>query len=137
MKRMPALLLLAAGFALGTWIGWWMVPLVGLLWGAISALPGRTGARVRAPDLSPWAAAGLAALSAGLAWSGWLGYNGLAEGGLGRLAARLAAVMQVPLPLLLSGTILFPALLSAAAAIIGNDVVASVRFRLPRESDES
>lgn len=105
--------------ALGTWIGWWMVPLIAFLWGV---LPPRGGGAVESP--------GWPALAAALGWGAWLGMDAVAGGsGLGRLGSRLGAVMHLSFPLLVLVTLLFPAALAAGAARIGTGLVAPLRRR--------
>lgn len=114
MRSTLAVAALILAFLLGTWVGWWMVPLVALLW---SLLP---------PARSPM----LPAFAVAAAWALWLGYDCLAGGGgLGRLALRLSGLMQLPSLLLILLTLLFPALLAASAASIGRSLTAAFSTR--------
>lgn len=120
IRRLLSVAGLAAAMALGTWIGWWMVPLIAFLWGV---LPAREGAGGRE---SP----GWPALAASLGWAAWLGIDLVAGGsGLGRLASRLGAVVHLSAPVLVLVTLLFPAALAASAARIGAGLVAPLRRR--------
>ena len=105
MRRFLGFTGLILAFALGTWVAWWTVPLVALLWALIPP--------ARPATLS-------AALAAAAAWGLWLGYDLVTGGsGLGRLTVRLAALMHLPSPLLILLVLVFPALLAACAASIG------------------
>jgi hypothetical protein len=115
MRRLLGLVTLTLAFMLGTWVAWWTVPLVALLWALI-------------PPARP--AALSAALAAGAAWGLWLGYDLVTGGGgLGRLTARLAALMHLPSPLLILLVLIFPALLAACAASIGGGFAAAFSTR--------
>jgi hypothetical protein len=115
MRRVLAVIGLTVAFALGTWVAWWMVPLVAFLWAILP--PPR-------PAVLP------AALAAASAWALWLGFDAAAGGGgLGRLAARLSGVMHLPSPVLILLTLLFPALLAASAAAIGGGFAAALATR--------
>ena len=105
MRRVAGFLALVAAFTLASWLGWWAVPLVALLWGALR--PG-----VPRPALG-------AALAAALGWGCWLLFDAGSDGAaLARLGQRLGAVIQLPLPLLLLLTLLLPALLAGSAAAL-------------------
>ena len=100
-----AFLLLAAAFALASWLGWWTVPVVAAVWGGLR--PG-----LRRPILS-------AALAAALGWGAWLLADLLRDpAAFARLGPRLGSVMQIPSPFLLLITLLFPALLAWSAAAL-------------------
>jgi hypothetical protein len=115
MKRLLGFLLLASAFALATRFGWWGVPAVAALWGALRPA-------VRAPA----AVAGLAAASG---WGFWLLVDWqTGQGALGILSARLSSLMGQPLAVLFALTLLLPALLAwSAAALAGGitDLIAS------------
>lgn len=114
MRRLLTILLLAMAIALGTPVGWWVVPLIGFLWGLIA--PGRRLSAVT--------------IAAGLGWGGWLGYDAVAgQGGLGRLGARLGPVLHAPFPLLLAVTLAIPMLLAVSAGYIGAGLGGAVRSR--------
>ncbi len=115
IRRVLAVTLLTVAFALGTWVAWWMVPLVAFLWATLP--PAR-------PAVLP------AGLAAALAWALWLCFDTVAgSGGLGRLAARLSGVMQLPSPVLILVTLLLPAVLAASAAAIGEGFAAALASR--------
>ena len=121
------LLPLAAAFTLASWLGWWTVPVLGLIWGWLNPDPLRVGSRAAEPPSRPVVkppsrrAALPATLAALAGWALWLGIDGLAgAGGLGRLGPRLAGVVGQPLPLLVAVTLLFPALLAGTAAAVGS-----------------
>jgi len=106
MRALAGFLLLAAAFALGSWVGWWMVPAVAVLWGLLRPA-------VRRPILS-------AALAAAAAWAVWLTVDSLrGQGAAGRLASQLGSVMHLPAPALFFVTLLFPALLGWSASALG------------------
>ena len=100
-------LLLLGAFVLASWVGWWAVPLVAGLWGALRPTFPR-------PILA-------ATLAAALGWGIWLLVDLSADpAALGRLAERLGSVMQLPAVILIALTLLFPALLAwSAAALAG------------------
>ncbi len=114
MRRLLTILLLALAIALATPVGWWLVPLIGFLWGLIA--PGRRLSAVT--------------IAAGLGWGGWLVYDGVAgHGGLGRLGARLGPVLHAPFPLLLAVTLVIPMLLAVSAGYIGAGLGGAARGR--------
>lgn len=95
------LVIVTSAAAAGTWlVGWWMVPVIGLLAGLLT-----------------WPAPAVA-FGCGLAWTILLLVNSLA-GGLSRVASVLGDVMGLPAPALVALTILFPALLGWSAATLG------------------
>ncbi len=100
------LALLAAAFAVGTYAGWWLVPIAAAAWGASS---GRRHAAAEA------AVGALVAWAALLAWQARLP-------GYGRLTTRAAGVFGVPEWALVVATLLFAALLAATAASLGRGV---------------
>jgi hypothetical protein len=105
-RRAGALLLLILAFAAASWIGWWMVPITALLWGAL-----------RPPFPRPAATASLAAGAAAL---GWLVVSAVLGGvSFSRLNQRLAELLAVPAPVLLAVAVLVPALLAWSAAAVG------------------
>lgn len=100
----PALriLLLGAAFGIATLLfGWWTVPLLGAIWGAIQG-----------PWLRAARDAGLAAL---LGW-GMLLISTTARGPTGELARRIGAVFHVPGWIMLLASLLFATLVAASAA---------------------
>ncbi len=105
MRKAASFLALVAAFALASWLGWWGVPAVAALWGLLR--PGTWR-----PILS-------AALAASFGWGFWLLLDWMqGQGALARLGSRVGTVMQVPFPLLLLLTLLFPALLAWSAAAL-------------------
>jgi hypothetical protein len=105
-RGVAGFLLLATAFALASWVGWWMVPLVAGLWGFLRPVV--------------WRPIASAALAAALAWGAWLLADALTNpGSFARLGARLGAVMPLPFPLLLLLTLLLSALLAWSAAALG------------------
>jgi hypothetical protein len=98
------LLILTAVMVLGTGVlGWWAVPVLGLVYGAWRGA-GR--------------AAAVAGLSALLGWSALLAWNWF-EGPVAELAASLGTVIGLPARALLLATVLFPAVLAWTAAVVG------------------
>jgi hypothetical protein len=113
MRQAARVALLALAFGLGTWgLGWWTVPVIAVVWGAIAPrgdAPGRT-----------------AALAAALAWAALLGRTALL-GPLGPLAAKVGAVFSLPGPVLLLIAIVFAATLAGAGAAATRWVVTTIR----------
>jgi hypothetical protein len=119
MRPAIAMATLILAFVLGTLVGWWMVPVIALFWSLLP--PARSAVRP--------------ALAAAAGWALWLGYDLLAGGGgLGRLAGRLSGLMQLPSPVLILLTLVFPALLAACAASIGGGLGAAFSTRRARPS---
>jgi hypothetical protein len=106
LRRLLAFLLLTAAFMLASWLGWWAVPLLALVWGWLRPAVPR-------PVLS-------ALLAALLAWAGWLLVDLLSDAGaFARLGSRLGAVLPLPFAALLVLTLLLAALLAWSAAAVG------------------
>jgi hypothetical protein len=104
MRTAMEVLLLAVVMAtLTVLIGWWAVPIVAALWGALAR--GRRG--------TGW----MPALAAALAWAAILVYDAIV-GAVGVLADRLGEVMGVPAAVLPVLTLAFPALLAWSAAYL-------------------
>jgi hypothetical protein len=102
------LTIVAAVIALLTWIvGWWGVPLVAAVAGAI--LSRRRGIT------------GLAALAAVVAWSVLILVDG-ASGRFGVLAGVVGGTMGIPAGALLVVTLLFAALLAWSGATVGAEI---------------
>jgi hypothetical protein len=98
--------LIAEAFAVATYaLGWWAVPLVALLCGLTISLDGK-------PVL-------YATICAAAGWSMLLLLDA-ARGPLGEVAARFGGVMGFPPLALVATTLLFPALLSWSASLIGS-----------------
>jgi hypothetical protein len=110
-----AWLILTVSVAVGTmFVGWWSVPLLAAAWGTLSERIAR--AMIEA------AVAGL------VAWSILLAVTAL-EGPVWYLAGNLGGVFQLPGPVILLLTVLFPALLAGAAAGLFAALRAIVRRR--------
>jgi hypothetical protein len=102
------LTIVAALLVASTWVaGWWGVPLVALVVGAL--LCTRRGI------------AGLTALAAVIAWSVLILVDG-ASGRFGVLAGIVGATLTVPAGVLLTVTLLFAALLAWSAAALGVEI---------------
>jgi len=99
-------LMLALAIALGTiWLAWWVVPVVGLGYGAFMH-------RSRRPGLT-------AAAAGSLAWGGYLALLGAGGGPVSSFATSLAESMQVPGYAPLLATLGFPAILAGTASYLG------------------
>jgi hypothetical protein len=102
------LTIVAAILVASTWVvGWWGVPLVALVAGAL--LYTRRGI------------AGLVALAAVIAWSVLILVDG-ASGRFGVLAGLVAGTMQLPAGVILMVTLLYAALLAWSAAVLGVEI---------------
>ena len=105
MRFALKLALLALAFALGSaFLGWWSVPAIGVLWGAVAkrnAYPGLT-----------------AASAAGLAWAGLLLLVAV-RGPMWILADKVGAILAIPGWLFIFITLAFPTLLAGTAAVVG------------------
>lgn len=108
-RVLGAFALLVLAFGAGSWVGWWMVPLIALLWGGLRPL-------VRRP-------AATAALATLVAWGAWLAADAvLGRGALGRITAGLSDLLGQPGPVLHAVTLIFAALLAWSAAVLGGAV---------------
>jgi len=97
-RALIRVLLLATAFALATAaFGWWTVPLIAVVWGALA----RT---LRGASL-------IAAIAAAAAWGALLLW-GAVHGPVRMLAIELAGVMHVPAVALVAVTLAFPAVLA-------------------------
>jgi hypothetical protein len=102
------LTIVAAILVAATWVaGWWGVPLVAIVAGAL--LAARRGI------------AGLTALAAVIAWSVLILIDG-ASGRFGVLARVVGATLKLPAGALLVVTLLFAALLAWSAAAVGVEI---------------
>ncbi len=98
-------LALTAAFFLGTWIAWWMVPVIAALWGAL--LPS-----VRAPMRN-------AAVAATLGWLAWLVVDALKNHeAFYRVDHLVAHTLSVPPSALFLVTLAVPALLAWSASAV-------------------
>ncbi|MEO7103585.1 MAG: hypothetical protein ABI119_09620 [Gemmatimonadaceae bacterium] len=106
-------MLIAVACAIGTlWLGWLSVVGVGFVYGLVES---RVSAR-----------GSIAALGAAVAWVGLVGAD-LARGADIRLvAAQIGAVMHVPAVLLVVATLLFGAILTGTAAVLGAAIGAAL-----------
>ena len=109
MRSLLAFLALTLAFAASTALGWWAVPATAALWGALR--PSQ-----RRPALA-------AALAAALAWAGWLLVDAFTgNGAFGVLAARLSALMSLPVVALVVLTLAFAAVLAWSAAAVSGAI---------------
>jgi hypothetical protein len=102
MKRSICLALVALAAGVGTWFaGWWAVPIVAFIAGAM-----RCGAAITA-------------LGCAAAWAALLAAT-IVSGNIAQLAGILGSIMGLPVPALVAVTIAFPALLGWSAASLGD-----------------
>jgi hypothetical protein len=95
------IMLLAAAFAIGTWIaGWWAVPLLGAIWGVLRRGMPRFGSAFAA---------------AAIAWALLLAYDGV-RGPMDRLSTVMGGLFSMPGAVVLLVTVVFAALLAGCAA---------------------
>ncbi len=102
MRGLLRMALVAAAFALATWvIGWWAVPALAMIWTFVN----------RGPSGAPWRTAFAAMIGWGmiLLWTA-------ATAPLGELARRLAGVVGVPASGLIVLTLVFGGILAWSAA---------------------
>jgi hypothetical protein len=96
-------MVVAAAFAAATWLlGWWAVPVLALIAGALRA------------TWAPW----LVGSGAGLGWLGMILASDR-DGSLGRLLGRLGALLGVPGWTILALAVGFAALLGWSGARLG------------------
>ncbi len=108
LRHFLRIVLLALTFALATWLlGWWAVPTLAFLWGAIQ----------HGKDRSAVAASA----GAGLGWALMLLWTA-SEGPLLELANRASGVLATTGGILVAVTILFPMLLAWPAAVLGESL---------------
>lgn len=115
MKRWLSFAVLIAAFALGSRLGWWMVPIVAALWGFMRPI-------VNAP-------AATAACAAACAWGLWLllDWQGGEGMGLAPLSERLGGLMSLPPIGLIIITLLLGALLAWSAAALAGGIANSLK----------
>ena len=102
MKRLLCFALVLCAVAAGTWLtGWWAVPLIAVVAGALACAPL------------------LVAAASAAAWLVLLLVDA-ATGSVGRLAGLLGGIMGLPAAALFAATLVFPALLGWSAASLGN-----------------
>ncbi len=113
MSLVVRLVLLAAAFALATaTLGWWTVPLLGGVWGAIALRGTRPVAT--------------AAAAAGVGWLVLLLWAAT-QGPVWLLARKVGPILMVPGWLFVGLTLMFPVLLAGSAAAL----VTGVRGLVP------
>ena len=113
MRRVLSFAALVAAFVLATRLGWWAVPVVAALWGALR------------PSLD--APAGLAALAAASAWALWLLRDWQVDhDAMAVLSTRLGGVMSVPPVVLILLTLLLVAVLAWSAAALAGAIARSL-----------
>ncbi len=104
MKPPIRVLVLALAMGLVTaLLGWWMVPVVGAIWGFVASR-------------DTWPAA-TAAAGAGLAWAALLGWAAV-RGPILAVAGKVGAIMAVGGAGLIAIALLFPVLLAGSAAVL-------------------
>lgn len=103
---------LAAAMAAGTWIGWWMVPVVGAAWGVMTH-------REHGGPI----AAGIAGM---LAWGAILAF-GAFRGPIGTVAATLSGLLMIRPVGIYALTIAFPGLLAVTGAFVARSAAVLAR----------
>lgn len=99
-------LILAVVIALGTvLVNWWVVPILGLVYGLASRGTRRPGT--------------VAALAGAVAWAGYLMIVGFGGGGVAAFGGALGRSMGMPSWGPYMATMVFPALLAGPASYIG------------------
>ena len=121
MRELARWLVLVVGLTLATWLmGWWAVPALGALWGAVRGLQRDA------------LAAGLAAM---VAWGLLLGHASI-RGPVAELAVTLGGILNVPAAVLVLMTLLFSGLLAASSAGMAAGMRAALnRELLPKHAD--
>lgn len=105
--RVARTAVLAVVFGLGTWIlGWWAVPLLGAVWGALN--------RGRPRFVTAF-------LGAAIAWLLLLAFDA-ASGPLGNVATVLGGIFMMPGAVLVAVAVLYAALLAGCAAQVAGAV---------------
>jgi hypothetical protein len=104
MRSIVLFMLAVAAMAVGTWyVGWWMVPVVGAVWGFVAVAD-------RALPLQ-------AALAGVNAWGILLALR-MPGGGVERVAGSVGTLLSIGGAALIALTLLYPALLAASAAML-------------------
>lgn len=112
MMRLPGIAALALAIALGTWVlGWMAVPVIALVFGAITAR-----------RMAPMEA--LVAVVA--AWLALLGVQTV-RGSTGEVARTIGGIVGVPTWVVPVATIVFGALLAWSSAVLGREIGALTR----------
>jgi hypothetical protein len=104
-------LLLAAAMAAATWIAWWLVPVVGAIFGVITRK--QSGSAL---------VAGLAAM---IAWGALL-LAMSAQGPVGAVAATIGGVLQIRAVGVYALTLAFSGLLASTAALVARSVATAL-----------
>jgi hypothetical protein len=113
MRRWLSFAALTAAFALATKLGWWAIPVVAALWGAMRPA-------VNAPGAT-------AALAAASAWGIWLLADWQADhDAMALLTTRLGGVMSVPHAVLILLTLGLGAVLAWSAAALAGALASSL-----------
>lgn len=108
MMQLARFVLLAAAYAVATYaVGWWAVPLVAVVYAAI------TRAQHGSAILSGFAAI--------LGWGALLAITA-SQGPVGTLAAELGGVLHLRPVAVYAVTLAFPGLLAVSAAVVGRAV---------------
>lgn len=108
MRTALRIALLGLAFALATWvIGWWAVPMLGLVWGWVAR-------RTPRPVVTAGAAAALG-------WALLLIWIGL-QGPVWSVAQRVGPILSLSGWLLVALTFIFPGVLAGAAAGVGSGI---------------
>lgn len=106
----PLIRVLVLGLAMGlatALLGWWMIAVVGAIWGFVAS-------RETWPAMT-------AAAGAGLAWLALLGWAAV-RGPILTLAGQVGAILTVGAAGLLVIALLFPVLLAGSAAVLAGSV---------------
>lgn len=113
------LLVVTMVIALGTvLVGWWVVPVVGAVYGVVVGGTERPGL--------------LAATAGTLGWGGYLGLMALGDAPVAGFGRDLSASLGLPGGALLAATLVYPALLAGSAAYLGAGLTASMNAK-PRK----
>lgn len=122
IRSVVRIVLLAVAFGLATaTFGWWTVPVLGVVWGAVAGR-GPPGGGFPAWWEHPGRTA---ALAAALAWLGlwlWTALNGP----MGTLLHRLSGVLGLPGVVLIGMTLLYPAAVAGVAGYLAGVVQRAV-----------
>jgi len=103
MRTFVKFILLAEAFAVATYgLGWWVVPMIAVIWGLVSRDPAK---------------ARFAALAAAVGWATLLLLD-VTRGQVGVMGSQLGAAMKLPAFALYLLTLIFPALFAWCAATL-------------------
>jgi hypothetical protein len=102
------LAMLGSAYAIGTfWLGWWSVPVIAILWGLIAAGTPRAVLH--------------SVLAAAIAWTVLLLWTTL-SGPLPTIANQLAGATGLHPAVLITVTVIFPAILAWSGTLLGTGV---------------